>query len=347
MGENLPVFDPQKCPVPFVQRIPPLDIIQNCNVPQAPDPIQDCPDFNVDLPGPRAGGPPCPQIQQDEENSGFMEDIPGFPPPAILLTFELDEPDVDGGEADEQTEDNPCKFQVQLQLPCAQFIDSMMDCQLTPDSCLLAADIVPVTDPAGTPKVKQRCQFQLQVQLQIPCPKTVGLFSFECAPDGPCDGKMEVTNHIIGDTKANQFCQAQIQLDLRIQSSSKTAIVPAGNEYVGLFCHEMPESWFSDIMRVRMNGAQTEVPIDPTFMQVVDAQSLVVTSAVPETPMTIGAYVERGQVILRTDVPLYDVNTTLVIAGIRRDAEHPRFARFTEAEKIANDQFWSRAHRPE
>lgn len=293
-----PVFDTTKCPVPFVQRIPELQIIQNCDIPQAPDPIQDCPDFNIALPNPRPPGPPCPQIQQDTKNSGFMEDLPGFPPPAILLSFELVEPDLEAGEEDEQKEDDPCKFQVQIQLPCPQFVQSKVQC-LTGPECILLAEIVPILDLFGFPVLKDRCQFQLQVQLTI-------------------------------------------------QSSSKTAIVAVGDEFVGLYCHEMPESWFSDVLTTQLVGMQTEVPIDPMFLQVVNKNGIKVLSVVPEHATMFGARIVRDQVVIKRPREWEDVTTdaTVVVAGIRRGFGKERFTRFTKEQKEVNDQFWSRAHKP-
>jgi hypothetical protein len=357
-GSQTPVFDTEKCLIPFVQRIPDLQIIQNCDVPQAPGPIADCPDFSISVPSPRPLGPPCPQIQTDRKNSGFMEDIPTFPPPDILLTFQLDEPPPD--EPDEQKEDDPCKFQVQVQMPCASFVDSMTDCQIS-DICLIVADIVPVLDPGPgpiNPRLKQRCQYQLQVQLQLPCPVIKGGMNIQCGSSFPlCEGSVTVENKVIGPTKALQFCQTQIQIDLTLQSPSKTAIMPAGNEFVGLFCHEMPESWFSDVMTTRIVGAQAEVPIDPTFLQVVEPGSVKVLSVVPEKPVLTGAQVIRDQVVVRKEnrigVPerpgaVPDLtNVVMVVAGIRRGTRGQRFTRFTEEQKRSNDQFWSRAHKPQ
>jgi hypothetical protein len=40
-------------------------------------------------------------------------------------------------------------------------------------------------------------------------------------------------------------------------------------------------------------------------------------------------------------------NVVMVVAGIRRGTRGQRFTRFTEEQKRSNDQFWSRAHKPQ
>jgi hypothetical protein len=43
------IFDPDKCPVPPLPHIPPGRLIEDCEIPPAPDPIRQCPDLSTDL----------------------------------------------------------------------------------------------------------------------------------------------------------------------------------------------------------------------------------------------------------------------------------------------------------
>lgn len=61
------IFDPDRCPVPALPHIPPGRLIEDCEIPPAPDPLRQCPDLSTDLfplpdlPNvPPGGGTPTP-----------------------------------------------------------------------------------------------------------------------------------------------------------------------------------------------------------------------------------------------------------------------------------------------
>ena len=123
-----------------------------------------------------------------------------------------------------------------------------------------------------------------------------------------------------------------------------------GDEYVGLYCAEMPDVRFEDIVRVPLglHGVAT-APIDPVFVAVCEPGSIEAVSAVPSSPAVVGARVEGSEVVVeRAPSPitnlLSSMTVTVRLSGIRRGFAGERFKRFTQQQALANDRFWAGAH---
>ena len=122
-----------------------------------------------------------------------------------------------------------------------------------------------------------------------------------------------------------------------------------GDEYVGLYCAEMPDVRFEDIVRVPLgvHGVAT-APIDPVFAAVCEPGSIEAVSAVPSSPAVVGARVEGNEVVVEQAPPAAPLRpplyVTVRLSGIRRGFAGERFKRFTQQQALVNDRFWAGAH---
>lgn len=141
--------------------------------------------------------------------------------------------------------------------------------------------------------------------------------------------------------------------DFSIYQSIKTAIVPCltrrgTKQYVGLFCTEMPDARFEDIVVVKVGRRRlARRKLDTAFLQVCEPRSIIISSAVPSHPITLGARLEREQILVECATrPLRSLVVTLRVTGIRRGFAGRRFQQFTREQMLANNQFYAKAHRP-
>ncbi|MBI5817468.1 MAG: hypothetical protein HZA88_00610 [Verrucomicrobia bacterium] len=141
--------------------------------------------------------------------------------------------------------------------------------------------------------------------------------------------------------------------DFSIYESIKTAIVPfrtprGAKKYVGLFCTEMPDARFEDIVVVKVGRRRlVRRKLDRTFHQVCEPRSIVISSVVASHPVTIGARIERGQVVVECATrPLRSLVVTVRLTGIRRGFAGRRFQQFTRKQMLSNNQFYANAHKP-
>jgi hypothetical protein len=126
----------------------------------------------------------------------------------------------------------------------------------------------------------------------------------------------------------------------------KTAIVEIGEDYLGLYCTEMPTPWFEDMVIniIVPSGCRLYMqPIDWKFIAACTPGSIRATHDC-EQPILFGCSVRGDQIILvRTDVA-DDACVVVRLSGIRKDCENIRFPNFTRAQMAKNNKFWASAH---
>jgi hypothetical protein len=345
MGELGPVFDPQKCPVEEVERIDPgAQIIEECDVPPPPEPIFDCPGFDVPIAPPirpPGGGPPCPQFE-------VLEPVV-FPGPEFALTLAIDL--VNEGPTPEDP-DEPCKYEVFLTFehpppippgttisaPCPEFnVSTSIVCTTGPCSAS-----VTVTPDSGTFELPcciggqqqsgalqaQACGYQMAMQFQIP--------QGAQGPPGP-QGPPGSQGPQGGDGPQGSTGP----------QGGKNAIVPiqlpgGDMQYLGLYCTEMPSAMFMDIVPIRVTGYQTEAMMDPRFIAACEPGSIRAVSAVPVEPTQVGAQVAGEYAVIKVPGFQRCPEVTVMVAG-QRAGMRERFPSFSKEQMDRNNAFWDSA----
>jgi hypothetical protein len=113
---------------------------------------------------------------------------------------------------------------------------------------------------------------------------------------------------------------------------------------------ESPEVWFEDVMRVHIVQPRQQIPIDQTFLELVEAGSLLVTSAILDRPCIFGVRViqNTGMIELTLQEPLGSLQrptlACICVRGIRLGRVGQRFRPFTQAQMERNDAFWRNAY---
>lgn len=128
-------------------------------------------------------------------------------------------------------------------------------------------------------------------------------------------------------------------------SDKSTAIVPASwaeTGYTALFIMEAPEVRFEDVMTLKVDKTVQAFPIDFRFVSVCEPDSIVVCSAVSNHPAAVGASVEHGVIVLRTD--MVPAKVTLKLSGIRRGFAGHRFPLRTEKQFLENEAWINSAY---
>jgi len=122
----------------------------------------------------------------------------------------------------------------------------------------------------------------------------------------------------------------------------KTAIVPFKDKFVALYCTEMPEVRFEDVIRIRLTGPVTEFPLDSTFLEVCEPESVFVSGFSTPVPATLGISVRGSFLRIETagDIPSHVV---VRLSGVRLGRRGVRFPEKTREEKEKNDRFWGQA----
>lgn len=229
------------------------------------------------------------------------------------------------------------------------------------------------TDPLEGPNAEvvvtkpnlSECTYDFDFEFTFPPPCTPSFEATASAVEVACSAAPQVTVDV---TKVGE-CDWEFAFDFEIPPGcqgpsgapgeqgpsgapgEKMAIVPVldhdlpapppeEREYVGLFCTEMPEVRFEDILTVELGrcGIGTSV-IDPIFLRVCEPGSIKVISAVSTTPTALGAWVEDGKVFVRAaDIATRGV-ATVKISGIRR-GHKSRFTRYTHEHYVKNLHFW-------
>jgi hypothetical protein len=114
----------------------------------------------------------------------------------------------------------------------------------------------------------------------------------------------------------------------------------------GLFCTEMPEARFEDILTFTLNGTWTEIDIDPLFIDSCEAGSIRAISLVSSKWAPLGAFVEDDKLYVHHNEDSEideEIFVTVKLSGIRRGTTE-RFPVFSEGQMEANNKFWSSAY---
>jgi hypothetical protein len=131
------------------------------------------------------------------------------------------------------------------------------------------------------------------------------------------------------------------------QSDKSTAIVPASwspGGYTALFTEEAPEVLFHDTLLVKMSGRVATVAIDPRFVEVCEPGTIVVSGAVPDEPVLVGAKAIGDAVQIKLDVDCDDLQVVVTLTAIRRGFAAKRFPDRSHAQFIANERFLQSAY---
>jgi hypothetical protein len=133
----------------------------------------------------------------------------------------------------------------------------------------------------------------------------------------------------------------------------KYAIVPlhgGKDDYVGLFCAEMPESRFFDLYDVSNidEGSHLVCRLDHRFIDVCVPGSIVPVSVAPNRPCQVGVAVKDGGIWMDIVASTHGVPTrlTVTVSGIRRGKKGDRFPAFKADTAQRNRAFWSQAYEP-
>ena len=130
---------------------------------------------------------------------------------------------------------------------------------------------------------------------------------------------------------------------------SKFAIVPVRDTYLGLFCTEMPESRFEDIVEVTIpyGDLAATASLDRDYLATCEPGSVKIVSVVTNYPALVGAEVLcKDQDVCDIMVTLdtfcsNSVRVTMKVSGIRKGFRNTRFPTFSQEEMRSNNAFWS------
>ena len=133
------------------------------------------------------------------------------------------------------------------------------------------------------------------------------------------------------------------------ESSKSTAIVPASfsrTGYAALFVLEAPEVRFDDVIVAEVRLRDTEIPIDPRFIEVCQANTIEVCGVSCDVPVAVGASVKGGKVHVRFSTKSARKRARVVIrlTGIRRGFYGQRFPSRTKNQFEANERFINSAY---
>ena len=129
-------------------------------------------------------------------------------------------------------------------------------------------------------------------------------------------------------------------------SGSKFAIIRILKKPRGLFCTEMPEARFEDILTFHVTDTVTEIAIDPLFIDSCAPRSIHAISLVSNKWAPLGAVVvgDKLRVHHKDGSSIEDdLIVTVKLSGIRRGTKD-RFPVFSEEQMEANNRFWSAAY---
>ncbi len=303
MPHRDPVFDPQKCPVPVVPAIPQRQIIQDCDVPGPPDPIFDCDDANVPVPPPFTPPPACPQFQTEITTTG----------------------DVDFTVDVVQLDDEPCVFKFIYDLNVGggggvTDLCATATIQCFTGDCNVFLDVVRI-------QLNPQCQGQGQFQQQ---------FQSQCQEQQQCQIQFRFQFQVPQGQRGPQGPQGP---------AGKFAIVKIDeggqDNYLGLFCTEMPEAVFMDVVDLRLQAYQTAAQMDPRFEKVCEKGSFRVISVVTPEPIVLGAKIVDSMVVVKAQEYQQCGEATVLVKGTRKGFADRRFPAFTREQMEQNEGFWA------
>jgi hypothetical protein len=122
-----------------------------------------------------------------------------------------------------------------------------------------------------------------------------------------------------------------------------------GDNYVGLFCAEMPEPRFFDVYNIVNTSEETRVVchLDQKFIEVCVPGSLVPIAVAPNKPCHAGISIDGSRLWIDLGNCPHGVPTRLIvtISGVRRGRQGTRFPAFSAEVAEQNQAFWEQAYR--
>ena len=128
-------------------------------------------------------------------------------------------------------------------------------------------------------------------------------------------------------------------------SHKSTAIVPASfhpSGYAALYVAEMPEVRFDDLLQVTIPQRNCSLPIDPRFVEVCAADTIVACGYSVDKPVAVGLLVKNGRVIVRFNRKAKrKINLVVRLSGLRKgfDGDRLRFESRTKEQFDRNEAF--------
>jgi len=132
-------------------------------------------------------------------------------------------------------------------------------------------------------------------------------------------------------------------------TTGKTAILKLGDEWRGLYCCEMPECRFLDIVRIVAIGPEARKAVAPLFIEACEPGDVRVLSANPESvlPGRAAFRVDDGVVVGAFDPPLTRPVAFMVTISGRRRGVRRRFPVYPEGVARHNNEWWAKAYQPD
>ena len=139
-----------------------------------------------------------------------------------------------------------------------------------------------------------------------------------------------------GKFMLNEEQQVMTMVDHIVESIEK-------GDYVSLYCTEMPEVRFDDIIKIKVrNRRNIAVVIDPLYSHVCEPNSIEAISYVTSSPICCGLIVKKDILNIEfepnVEIPEYIL---VKLSGIRKGCSNIRFQRRTKEQMIANNNFWN------
>ncbi len=255
-----PVFDPDNCTVPPVAPIPDIPNIEDCLVRPSPDVIIDCVD------------PPVPLPVPGEAGASGAAGPPGPTGPAGA-----------GGAAGAAGKQH-----------CPQGITIEAECVLETNQTQFGCR-VDVVECDATEEFPEGCCFQFQFTFQHPAqvqgPSGSDGATGSQGPTGPQGGKSAILAYYedVGPDGPTGPSRTQAQTKAKQKVS-----------YLGLFCTEMPQPRFEDIIildKVDSKDLEMMIEVDARLVTFCTPMSIEVVGIACSQPITIGAEMIGGQYI--------------------------------------------------
>jgi len=122
----------------------------------------------------------------------------------------------------------------------------------------------------------------------------------------------------------------------------------AGEQYVALYCSEMPDVRFEDLVEIKAGnqGHQSHIvyhKIEDTFLQICDKNSIKAVSALPSMMATVAARVQGENLIVMVEgnqIANQEFEVMVRLSGIRSGTSHMRYLQHTYEQMINNNNFW-------
>lgn len=131
----------------------------------------------------------------------------------------------------------------------------------------------------------------------------------------------------------------------------KSAIVPYGDKYVGMWCNEGDTPYFHEIISVNMKGDKKRlININPILISICDPKSLMITSVAQENSsasLSTSLINKQTKLLIKNKSwfkPANKVNIT--ITGIRKGFANHKYKTFNIDTYNANNYFYSLSHNP-